>query len=325
MDNFSKFVPNVHFEQIPIKNLVSNQDYQRRLSRAHIALAAQNFDLYQINPVKVSRRDGINYVFNGQHTIEIVALVSGSRDTPVWCMIYDELCYKHEADIFAHQMKYVRRLNPYEIFVANIEAGNDEQLVIRALVESYGLTIGTKKGHGIICAVSTLEEIFRKYGYHVLSHTLRLCVGAWEGDLNSMSANILKAIAKLVVVYGESLNDEIFKERLGVLSIKQLSRTAKERRSGSMGYAEAMVIEYNGKKKSPANRLPMNKLYAKDFAGLSEDIDDMLDEDIFQYNSSADAEVYDEDDDYDDEEFEEADEEQENLWESSDMGLEAFE
>lgn len=52
-------------------------------------------------PVKVSRRDGINYVFNGQHTIEIVALVSGSRDTPVWCMIYDELCYEHEADIFA--------------------------------------------------------------------------------------------------------------------------------------------------------------------------------------------------------------------------------
>lgn len=108
MNEFSYFVPNVHFEQIPIKNLVSNQEYQRNLSRAHINRAAAHFDLYQINPVKVSRRDGINYVFNGQHTIEIVALVSGSRDTPVWCMIYDDLCYEHEADIFANQMKYVR-------------------------------------------------------------------------------------------------------------------------------------------------------------------------------------------------------------------------
>ena len=80
MDTFDYYVPNVHFEKIPIRNLVSNQDYQRNLSRAHIARAAANFDLYQINPVKVSRRDGINYVFNGQHTIEIVALVSGSRD-----------------------------------------------------------------------------------------------------------------------------------------------------------------------------------------------------------------------------------------------------
>ena len=85
-EDLQKFVPQVHFEQIPIKNLCSNQDYQRNLSIKHVQRAAANFDLYQINPVKVSRRDGINYVFNGQHTIEIVALVSGSRETPVWCM-----------------------------------------------------------------------------------------------------------------------------------------------------------------------------------------------------------------------------------------------
>ena len=92
-----QFVPKVHFEQIPIRNLVSNQEYQRNLSQHHVQRAAANFDLYQINPVKVSRRNGINYVFNGQHTIEIVALVSGSRETPVWCMVYDDLGYEHES------------------------------------------------------------------------------------------------------------------------------------------------------------------------------------------------------------------------------------
>lgn len=65
-EDLQKFVPQVHFEQIPIKNLCSNQDYQRNLSIKHVQRAAANFDLYQINPVKVSRRDGINYVFNGQ-------------------------------------------------------------------------------------------------------------------------------------------------------------------------------------------------------------------------------------------------------------------
>ena len=114
IDDFKDFIPNVHFEQIPIKNLVSNQNYQRCLSEAPVKRAVENFDLYQVNPVKVSRRNGINYVFNGQHTIEIVALVSGSRDTPVWCMIYDDLCYEHEADIFANQMKYVKPLSSYE-------------------------------------------------------------------------------------------------------------------------------------------------------------------------------------------------------------------
>ena len=70
---YKSLFPKCIFEQIPIKNLCSNQDYQRNLSIKHVQRAAANFDLYQINPVKVSRRDGINYVFNGQHTIEIVA------------------------------------------------------------------------------------------------------------------------------------------------------------------------------------------------------------------------------------------------------------
>lgn len=279
MDDLERFVPNVHFEKIPIKNLVSNQDYQRNLSQAHIEKTAENFDLFQINPVKVSRRDGINYVFNGQHTIEIVALASGSRETPVWCMIYDDLSYSHEADIFANQMKFVKSLQPYEVFMANIEAENQDQLMIRDLVESYGMKISSKRAPGHICAVSTLEAIYQKYGYHILSRVLRLIIGTWEGDCNSFSANIMNAVAKLCVVYKEQLNDETFKEKVGAVSIKQITRTAKDRRSGAMGFAEAMILEYNGKKKSNAGKLFMNKLYARDVSlWIEPDEDDDFDD-----------------------------------------------
>lgn len=279
MDDFSEFVPNVHFEKIPIKNLVSNQDYQRNLSQARIEKTAENFDLFQINPVKVSRRDGINYVFNGQHTIEIVALASGSRETPVWCMIYDDLSYSHEADIFANQMKFVKSLQPYEVFMANIEAENQDQLMIRDLVESYGMKISSKRAPGHICAVSTLEAIYQKYGYHILSRVLRLIIGTWEGDCNSFSANIMNAVAKLCVVYKEQLNDETFKEKVGAVSIKQITRTAKDRRPGAMGFAEAMILEYNGKKKSNAGKLFMNKLYARDVSlWIEPDEDDDFDD-----------------------------------------------
>lgn len=279
MDDLDRFVPNVHFEKIPIKNLVSNQDYQRNLSQAHIEKTAENFDIFQINPVKVSRRDGINYVFNGQHTIEIVALASGSRETPVWCMIYDDLCYAHEADIFANQMKFVKSLLPYEIFMANIEAKNPDQLMIRDLVESYGMKISAKRAPGHICAVSTLEAIYKKYGYQVLNHVLRLIIATWEGDSNSFSANIMNAVAKLCVVYKNQLNDETFAEKVGAVSIKQLTRTARERRPGSMGYAEAMILEYNGKKKTSAGKLFMNKLYAKDVSlWIEPDEDDVSEE-----------------------------------------------
>jgi len=258
MDDYSAFVLKVHFEQIPIKNLVSNQEYQRNLSVAHIERTVKNFDLYQINPVKVSRRNSINYVFNGQHTIEIIAIVSGTRETPVWCMIYDDLEYTQEADIFANQLKYVKPLLPYEIFMANVEAGNDDQLIIKSLVESYGLCISYNKIPSGICAVACLEYIYLKFGFHVLDRTLRLCIGTWEGDYNSLSSNMLKGIAQLIVAFGDLLKDDIFKEKVGVFSAKNIGRTAKERKAGSLGYSEAMLLVYNKKLKAP---LKWSKLY----------------------------------------------------------------
>lgn len=248
---YNEFVPDVHFELIPIKMLVSNQTYQRPISSAHVGRTAQNFNVYQINPVKVSRRDGTNYVFDGQHTIETVATASGSRETPVWCMIYDDLEYEQEADIFANQKKHTRPLKSIEIFNAHIEAESDVQLTIKSIVESYNLTISSRKIPGHISAVSALEYIFEKYGYHVLDRTLFLLVSTWEGEVDSLGCNMLKGMAKLIVAYNESLNDEQFVDRLSKVSVREVIRTAKDRHNGTQGYAEAMLLQYNKRLKYP--------------------------------------------------------------------------
>ena len=260
MNEYSAFVPNVKFELIPIKNLVSNQEYQRNFSANHIKKTAENFDLYQINPVKVSRRDGINYVFNGQHTIEIIASVSGSRETPVWCMVYEDMSYTIEADVFAQQQKFVKTLSPYEIFMANIEAGNDDQLTIKSIVESYGLNITGTKLPGSICAIGALEDIYFKFGFHILDRTLRLCVATWEGEDNSLSANMLKGVAQIVAAFNDELRDDIFKEKIGEMSAKEIIRIAKERGGGSFGYAEAMLTAYNKKMRTGLSWVKLHEL-----------------------------------------------------------------
>ena len=245
------FVPNVHFELIPIKLLVSNQNYQRPISNVHVGRTAMNFNVYQINPVKVSRRDGTNYVFDGQHTIETVAIASGSRDTPVWCMIYDDLHYEQEADIFANQKRFTHPLKPIEIFNANIEADNDIQLTIKKIVENYNLSVSGKQMPGHIRAVSALEYVFDKYGYQVLDRSIFLLVSTWEGEMESLCSNMIKGVAKLVVSYGEHLNDEQFVERLSKISVREIIRNAKERHAGTQGYAEAMLLYYNKRLKYP--------------------------------------------------------------------------
>ena len=77
----------------------------------------------------------------------------------------------------------------------------------------------------------------------------------------------------------EFFKDDIFKEKLGRISIKELSRTAKDRRSGSLGFAEAILIGYNKKCRNP---LPWDKLYTHklpqkkaDEPELEEETDDM--------------------------------------------------
>ena len=254
-------IPDVTFELIPIRNLVSNQDYQRPLSEGHIRKTVEEFDIYQVNPVKVSRRDGINFVFDGQHTVEIVASVSGSRDTPVWCMVY-EMQYTEEAHTFANQQKHVKSLVPYETFKAHIEAGDPKQMMIKSIVESYGLRVTSTQQLNGVCAISTLEKIYDKYGQAVMDSVLRLAVGTWEGEAKSLSGNMLMAIARILVAYGDSLKEDVFKDHLGQVSVKSIIRTAKERRPGAMGFAEAMMIQYNLKNK---RRLSLRTLYgAKD-------------------------------------------------------------
>ena len=271
--NYSAFVPNVHFEQITIKNLVSNQDYQRNLSLSHVKKIVENFDLYQINPVKVSRRNGLNLVINGQHTIESVAHISGSRETPVWCMIYDDLDYEEEADMFANQQKYVKPLQALEMFMAGVESGSEKYLTIKSLVESYGLILSPTRSSGSIAAIACIEKLYEKYGYHALDRALRLCVITWQGEPISLSANMINGVARLILAFGDAIKDDVFKEKVGFYTARDISRTARERRAGSLGFAEAMLMAYNRKTKAG---LQWGKLYSS--RGRTRVIPDFSDE-----------------------------------------------
>ena len=76
----------------------------------------------------------------------------------------------------------------------------------------------------------------------------------------SFSSNMMNGVARLINAYGDSLKDNLFVKKLGRYSVKEISRTAKERRAGSLGYAEALLIFYNKKSHSP---LRWDTLYAK--------------------------------------------------------------
>ena len=257
------YVPKVSLELIPINELVCDQKYQRELSQKQVKKIVKNFTPYQINPVKVSRRDGKNYVINGQHTMEIIAQISESHETPVWCMIYDEMDYTTEATVFAEQMKYVRALTPYEVFIAKLEAGNQDSLMIKAIVEQYHLVIGKESQDGMICAIKALEDIYDKLGIDILSRTIRVNVNTWGGNVKSLSGNMLKGLAILLATYDDGIKDDVFIDKLGAMSLKELIRTGNERKRGPFGFAEAMYLDYTYKCRTTLSMEPLYKFKFK--------------------------------------------------------------
>ena len=71
---------------------------------------------------------------------------------------------------------------------------------------------------------------------------------------------MLSGVARLINCFGDTMKDTMFIEKLGMISIRELSRTAKDRHAGSLGYSEAMLIFYN---KKNTGGLQIEKLYSK--------------------------------------------------------------
>lgn len=84
-------------------------------------------------------------------------------------------------------------------------------------------------------------------------------VSTWEGEVDSLGCNMLKGMAKLIVAYNESLNDEQFVDRLSKVSVREIIRTAKDRHNGTQGYAEAMLNQYNKRLKYPLRWSSLNR------------------------------------------------------------------
>lgn len=55
------------------------------------------------NEPRVSCRNGVYYVFDGQHTIAARKVLNGNVDIPILCKVYNGLTEQDEAFLFATQ------------------------------------------------------------------------------------------------------------------------------------------------------------------------------------------------------------------------------
>lgn len=67
----------------------------------------------------------------------------------------------------------------------------------------------------------------------------------------------------LVTAGGDSLRDDLFQEKAGKASSREISRSAWERKMGSMDYAEVMLSFYNKKARCPLRWAQLHELQSQ--------------------------------------------------------------
>lgn len=102
MNNCDSLASDWKLERIPIRDLVYSSNIPGKMLELPSDSPVFEDDKVHIPPVVVLRRDGVNYIVNGQHTIDIVVCLTQSRDTAIWCKVYENVTFNSEEEIFPH-------------------------------------------------------------------------------------------------------------------------------------------------------------------------------------------------------------------------------
>lgn len=187
-------------------------DYQRGLRKQRTKNYAEHYDPDIFGIILVSFRDGMYWVIDGQHRVE-VAKIKGIKT--VWCQVLTDLTYEQECDKFYKINDNRLALNANHKFNALVEKRDREAMDIVKALSKYGLTFSKEGGtaqDNCVTAVGTLRKIYSdatkegKDGYESLCQVLEIVKKAWSGGRDSLRRDILRGVSTFIKNYDYDKN-----------------------------------------------------------------------------------------------------------------------
>ena len=153
-------VGNKVFVMVPVEDLYIDESYQRPV-QSHVNTIAREWDDMKCDPLKINyRQDGRLYVWDGQH--RLVALRIMGVDY-VLCVITVGLTQEQEAALFGCQGNGIKKPDPYDIFKANVCAGEEIDTAIKEMCDKYDLAVNrNNKRAGNLSCLTLAREIFKR-------------------------------------------------------------------------------------------------------------------------------------------------------------------
>lgn len=245
------------FKQMNTKMLTVDPSYQRDVDMARVRKMVKEWNPCLVHPVKVSKRNGKYFIFDGQHTSEALKLRNKGYDTQIWCQVFNGLTWLDEVELFLAQNGNSRAVKMNDKFRARMNAGDEDVVKMVRTAESLGIIIDFKgsKAYNKIVALTTLARIFKNTTDGEYVRILKLIRDTWGGVPESYSSEILKGVYIFVKAYGDDFKDSAFIKRLGSISPTVIIREAKASAApGDSKYARQILAVYNQNTRS--GRLP---------------------------------------------------------------------
>jgi len=204
-----------NFEVVTVAALVTSSTFGTQRvegsSEKRIAEIAQAWDPAKVGTISVSRRaDGTMFVMDGAHRVG-AAKELGIPTLPA--IVYNGLTREEEADLF-NGLNTFKQPSAVSRFLARVDAGSQNEGVIKRIVEKYGWRIAAQSTDGVIRAVDALERIFRdaagtlpKDAYpNTLDWVLNVVTTAWGHDVDAVNANLLLGLGQLYGRFGTDVD-----------------------------------------------------------------------------------------------------------------------
>lgn len=233
--------------------------YQRNLNMPRVRKIVKNFNPNLVNPIKVSHRDGLYYVIDGQHTLTALKLMNNNQDLKVNCFVYEGLTQQDEAYLFAQQTGISSKVDS-EHKIQALSIANDPQVLdMINIVKSIGFDFDftKKQGDKKIIAVATLNRMYQRSSREEFIDSLETVRDAWHFEPYSLKSELLGGVNQFYIYpsFRGKVNKKLAVQKLSVVKPIIIYRDGKAySKGGDLRFAKQIADIYNHGLKS--NRLP---------------------------------------------------------------------
>ena len=240
-------------------DIFSNAGYQRPIDVKEVRKIVTHWDENQVNPPKVSYRNGKFYVFDGQHTINALKLRNNGKDVDVLCRVYTGLTYEDEARLFAAQNGISKAVSKAQRVKALYEAKDPDVMAVLEIVLSHGRSdlSAMSDASKQFWAFAKALDIYKKRGANRVDTIMGIIDLAWGTDFDGYRSKILSGLNILLDTYPNEVKVGELAKRLSLVTPTKIEAeaAADNIHRGAKGYAFQMVLAYNKGRKKASTRL----------------------------------------------------------------------